>query len=462
MKKLISVSVLLGLVCAASACSSGKTDSITMNDTKFADDGSQIITVATFGSSNPKLSGFTSFPLGFKYEIKNYMPGEDISFEEASHQLDMDVIQGKSPDVLFAPADKMYNYIRKGAMADLFQLMDEYGSVTKDDFLPNVLEGLTVEGELPAVIDSFFIETAAVKKKFAGEEYENWTPEQAMQFYNGLSEDMDFIDSAGEELAGYMLENIAKECIDLDSNTCNFADSRFPDVLRFCAEHPVREQYSVDFGKMSENEMTEYVYDESTRGMRDAQLVFPVRIYGFDGTLANDVYGAMNFEEVTFVGYPSTDGNGSMNSQYFLSHAYGIMKGCSDKESAWKFVSQYLKYRKPLEKYEVNSTLGIPVLKSQFQMDYDRDEEYNNSINGVVYSPEYGAGGRDDEAYLPQEYKDRLRDYIFNVKFDIYFPDELMYMVREEYEPVLAGERTPEQAAEILDSRISTFLSEKS
>ena len=77
-----------------------------------------------------------------------------------------------------------------------------------------LLEGLTVEGELPAVIDSFFIETAAVKKKFAGEEYENWTPEQAMQFYNGLSEDMDFIDSAGEELAGYMLENIAKECID--------------------------------------------------------------------------------------------------------------------------------------------------------------------------------------------------------------------------------------------------------
>ena len=179
--------------------------------------------------------------------------------------------------------------------------------------------------------------------------------------------------------------------------------------------------------------------------------------------LASDVYGKLNYDEVTFVGLPSNCGNGTVNWQFMHWEFYGIVKNCADKENAWKFVSEYLKYRKPLQKYENNGTLGIPVLKSQFEVDYDRDISYSNSINGTIYKPIDGANQNDNaQSTLPKEYKDKLRDYIFDMKLDFYFPDELKYMIREEYEPVLAGERTPEQAAEILDNRITTYLSEKS
>ena len=462
MKKLITLSVVLGLVCAVTACSSGKSDSVKLNEVQYAEDGRQVLTVGMFGSYSEKLTAYTQFPLDFKIEVKNYMP-EGTEYAEAARQLDMDMIQGKSPDILFAPADKMYNYIRKGAMADLYPLMDEYGGLSRDDFLPNVAEALTIDGELPAVVDSFFVSTAVAKTKFVGEKYTNWTPEQAMEFYENLPEGMAFIDDADSRLAAYMLDNIAQECIDIDNCKCNFSGSNFVDVLRFCAEHPVKEMFEPDFERMSDEQWHEYIFDEESRGLRDAQLVFPVVINGFNQGLASDVYGNLNYDEVTFVGLPSNCGNGTVNWQFMHSEFYGIVKNCADKENAWKFVSEYLKYRKPLQKYENNGTLGIPVLKSQFEVDYDRDISYSNSINGTIYKPIDGANQNDNaQSTLPKEYKDKLRDYIFDMKLDFYFPDELKYMIREEYEPVLAGERTPEQAAEILDNRISTYLSEKS
>ena len=462
MKKFITLSLLLSLICAVTACSSSKESSLTLNETRFTEDGKQILTVASFGSLGAKFTSYTQFPIDYKIELKNYMP-EDTTFEEASRQLDIDMIQGKSPDILFAPVDKMYSYIRKGAMADLFPLMEEYGSLSKKDFLPNVLKGLTIDNELPAVVDSFFIQTAVAKKKFVGEEYENWTPEQAMQFYERLPEGMDFIDSADEQLAEYMLMNIAKECIDIENNTCNFYDSNFVDVLRFCAEHPVKEKFEPNFESMSKEQWNEYILDEESRGLRDAQLVFPFTINGFNNSLLHDAYANLNFEEATFVGVPSNDGNGGIFPSYRTPVPYGILKSCGDKENAWKFLSEYLKYRKPLEKFASDGTRGVPSLKSQFDADYNRSEEYNDSINSKVYLPWAGAGrSENDTAYIPQDYKDKLRDYIFSVKINFYFPDELMNIVREEYEPVLAGEHTPEQAAEILDNRISTYLSEKS
>ncbi|MDO4864755.1 MAG: hypothetical protein Q4A05_11355, partial [Ruminococcus sp.] len=353
--------------------------------------------------------------------------------------------------------------IRKGAMTDLYPLMDEYGGLTKDDFLPNVLEGLTVDGELPAVIDSFFLSTAVAKTRFVGDEYADWTPEQAMQFYEDMPEDMAFIDDADEMLAEYMLENIACECIDFENNTCNFSDSNFVDVLRFCAEHPVKDMREFDFEHASEQQIHEYLFEEEARGALDKQLVSSFTITGFDSGLAGQTYGYLNFEDFTIVGLPSNDGSSARAWRYRQTCPYGILKGCSDKESAWKLVSSYVKYRKPLEKSVSDGTLGIPTIRSLFDIDYDRDESYNNSINRKIYRPVQGANDDDNgTAYLPQALKDKLRDYIFSAKIDIYFPNELLDIVEEECQPVLAGERTPEQAAEILDNRISIYLSEKS
>lgn len=55
-----------------------------------------------------------------------------------------------------------------------------------------------------------------------------------------------------------------------------------------------------------------------------------------------------------------------------------------------------------------------------------------------------------------------LYDYILRVEFRPYEPAPFMDMVFEEADPVIAGERSAEKCAEILQDRIGTYLSEKS
>lgn len=457
MKKLIAFSAAAALLCAFTACSSGKESSITMNEAKTSDDGKTIITVGNFGFYDSAFSDTLGFPQEFKVESRNYMKG-DISFDDAARQLDLDMIQGDAPDVLFAPPDKLYNYIRKGAMADMYELMDEYGGLEREDFLPNVLEGLTINGELPAVVDSFFISTAVAKTKYVGEEFTNWTPEQAMQFYSEMPEGMDFLGDEDRSLSFYMLRNPGKGCIDYTDYTCDFSGGSFTDTLRFCAEHPFVEGYVPDISTMPEEEMLEYF--GGTKGT-DRQLVYRIDISGFNHSLANDAYANLSREDFTFVGLPSSDGNGAKTyTNNISSQPYGILKNSSSKEAAWKLVTQLLRYRKPLEKFAWDDTLGIPVLVSQFNIDYDRSSSYHNSINCDLYPP--GEWEEEKAFRITDEVKEKLRDYIFSVKFDIYYPDELSYFIDEECDPVIAGERTPEEAVRILDDRITTFLSERS
>ena len=119
-----------------------------------------------------------------------------------------------------------------------------------------------------------------------------------------------------------------------------------------------------------------------------------------------------------------------------------------------------LRYQDKLEKYMVDDTKGIPVLMSQFQNEYDRSDSYNNSINGEYILP--SEVWDDDKTFtLTQDIKDKLRDYIMDAKVDIYYPLVVDDIVYEEAEAVMAGERSPEDAAKIIQNRVSIYLSEK-
>ena len=323
------------------------------------------------------------------------------------------------------------------------------------------VESLTVDGKLPAVVDSFMIKTAIAKTKFVEEKYNNWTPDEAMSFYEKYDGQMAFIDDNNELLADYMLKLLGRNCIDYENCTCDFSGD-FLDVLSFCAEHPVNEKAIPDFSRMSDIDRNAYTDDELTRGMRDAQLVFPITITGLNSEFADNAYVRMNKEDITFVGMPSTDGNGT----YAMVSAatavpYGILKSSANKEAAWKLVCHILRHRKKLETYQNDCTRGIPVLKSQFDFDAELSESYSVSINGT-FSNHVRGMQNEEPFYIPDDVKEKLKDYILNVKFNIYTQSVVDEMIDEECKPVLAGERTPEQAVEILKNRISLYLSENS
>lgn len=440
MKKfLIFISALM--LMSVTSCSAQKESSKIQESSETTTENTKnVITVGSMNYYDPLFDDYLAMPKDIEVKIINYYDENDeFVFDRA-------VASGEIPDILCLHVDDMQKMINHGTMADLYVFMDEYDNLKRDDFTDMALNGLTVDGRLPAIMERYSIRTAFAKTKFVGSESRDWTAEKAMYFYNKtseLSEDMQFIrvyDDMG--FADYMLKLEGMNCIDMMNNMCDFGGV-FTDLLDFCKNNPM--QYDT------------YISEpDDFPGLNDSELVFKLRINGFNSSLAQSTYFYMNKDDITFVGYPSENGQGAYVET--MDYLFGITENCENKELAWDILCRMLKHHKSLGKNAHDDTIGLPVLKKEMQKDYDRSESYANSINSEMYVD----WESDKKEYVPAEVKEKLYDYICSIPANPYIYLKLEYMIDEEIEPVILNDRTAENAAEILQSRVSIYLSEKS
>lgn len=446
------------------SASAKKNSDFKENEARYSEDGKPIITFGTLGGVPGLFNDDFKKPKNVEIEIVDYsklvdesnydlytMDGYNNYWDEVYRKIDLEIISGNAPDILYTSADHMEKCINKGIMADLYPIMDEYDGLKREDFTDCALEGLTIDGELSAVMNSYRILTAFAKTKFIGKEYRDWTSADAMEFYASMAnfnKDMSFCgDQSADALMNYMIKCSWRSCMDDSNNVCNFSGT-FLDVLRFCKENPIIPD--MDYNNI--NDPYSINQKENLKGINDTQLVFQLQINGFNSSLAGNTYIAMNEEDITFVGYPSENGNGTYI--YPNSAIYGITSMCSNKEAAWDIICRLLNYNHELEKYESDDTLGISVLKKNIQEDYDRPEDYNNSINSHLYLDD------NSTKYITQEYKDMLWDYIMSIPADPYNRESVENIVNEECQIFINGDQSAEQTADILNSRIGIYMSE--
>lgn len=461
MRKKIVLLLASAVLTAAVAC--GEKSEISLTETSYDESGRPVVTIGMFGSGPlPDLGDHLSAPTDIAVEYVNYAKdvGEDYDGEKAFMQAKQAILSGDPPDIIALSPEFMLRLYKLGALADLYELMEEYDGLKPDEFLPNVLEGFELNGELPAMAEAYTIRTYFAKTKFVGKEYENWTPEEAMSFYESMPEGMSFMEENGGEatLMDYMLNMSYTDYASPFSDTCDFRGGGFTKILDFCVDNPFETGRFGSILDMSESELSVYVKEQSLAGVNDKYLIYPIDIWGFNIHIATNTYFYTGGDDVTFVGYPTENGQGTRIMP--STELYAISRQSGNKENAWKILSYILKKR-PIKANDKAAIYGLPILKSQLEADYDDREDYYHSINsGSFFSGD--AIEEENRSYLPKEYKDKLLDYIENVKIDIYSPSQVKYIIDEEAQAVLAGERSPEDCAEILDDRVSIYLSEKS
>lgn len=461
MRKRIVLLLATAVLTAAVAC--GEKGKVSLTETSYDESGRPVVKIGMFGSGPlPDLGDYLSAPKDIAVEYVNYAKdvGEDYDGEKAFMQAKQAILSGDPPDIIALPPEFMLRLYKLGALTDLYELMEEYDGLKPDEFLPNVLEGFELNGELPAMAEAYTIRTYFAKTKFVGKEYENWTPDEAMSFYESMPEGMSFMEeNSGEAtLMNYMLNMSYTDYASPFSDTCDFRGGSFTDILRFCADNPFETGRFSFYWEVPESERYDYQKEQLYAGINDKYLIYPIQIYGFDSRFATDTYINMGCDDVTFVGYPTENGQGTRIMP--STELYAISKQSGNKENAWEILSYILKKR-PIKANDKAAIYGLPILKSQLEADYDDREDYYHSINsGSFFRGD--AIEEENRSYLPKEYKDKLLDYIENVKIDVYSPSQVKYIIDEEAQAVLAGERSAEDCAEILDNRVSIYLSENS
>lgn len=349
--------------------------------------------------------------------------------------LNLDMISGDCPDVLCVPPQDMYNFIKAGYMSDMYPLLEKSPTLNKESFLPNVLSGLDVDEKLPAICDGFILSTAVAKTKIVGETAENWTPQQALELLNTIPEDTAFLaySSKAVDVPYYLTERLAIDAIDYKNNTCNF-DGEYKEVLNFIENSP-------EFLDFTHTDFAEYSLID------DTALIGEITIWGIDNSISCNTFQNFNGEDITFVGYPSETGKGYLTEG---STMFGIPEICTQKEEAFELISLMI------SDVSVNSYLnmGIPALEKRVQDDLKTSKYTQTSINCPV-----NING--EEVQMPEEKIQKVMDYIRNITFEPYNQNtEINNIVRQEFSRFLNKEISAQECTDILNNRLSLYLSE--
>ena len=215
-KKITALTLSILTVGALTSCNKDKPEDISDSQesslSEITEEGKTVITIGMPGINSmlvPHINDFNNKNKDYHLEIIDYSKGiedDDIEATKAFNAMKMAIATDEAPDIIALNSAWMAELLPKDMFADMYALMDSCDGVKREDFLPNVLEGFEVNGEILAISNCFTIETAIAKTKFVGEECENWTPQQAIDVYNKYSDSMEFVVTNCDTLPQFMLK----------------------------------------------------------------------------------------------------------------------------------------------------------------------------------------------------------------------------------------------------------------
>lgn len=383
------------------------------------------------------------------YEDENY----EEAFEEANRDFTMKLLTDDAPDIVISPDyESIRNLCNKGAFTDLYTLMENDSEMNKSAFLPNVIEALESEnGALYCLPSSFSVNTLIVKSKFYNKE--NWTMQDMISVYDNAEKDVyKWIER--DRMMHLLL--IGTDFVDENNGTCGFNSPEFIELLNFCKRFPVElDRPAKNYDSLEQSEAyNQFNIDQFHSYQRDENLIYPLQLASSHSIGGGYSYPKALFnEDVTLVGYPSTNGQGSKFMPY---NNFAITANCEYKEAAWEFIKEYIK------EYIKADYAYISVLEENFEATLDSW----TTLPGVFAMGAENGYFEDDglKVYpLTQEERENIEEYIRNTT--ALLPSEqtaLNDIIYEEAEVFFADAQTAEAAAERIQKRAEILVSEQS
>lgn len=365
---------------------------------------------------------------------------------EALHdRVFVEMAAGRGPDLLWVSREDMYILRQKGLLMDLSGLIPED---TKQQLLPCVIRSGTIDGQLTGMklyssYQTLFVSDALWEK-------DSWTVSDMLELIQSREDwdstfsycywDSPLFYTPYELLSEVMLTDLEhSEFLDLDEKTCNFASAEFIRLLEACKKYGQTEQPQQD--------MNEW-YEQLREGNSIAHM----------GDLADGLASYSTDRNVYegsahIVGYPARDGSKnyiSSNNPYLVVNA---------KSGHIQEIKELLAY----------------LLSYECQFEESHSSVRKDVITDSVVYSESDAAARlkvsaSKDVYMQLDTKPDgsswLEEYLAFLDTCEPKPDwnytQIGKILSEETAPYFAGDKSAEEAARIIQSRIKLYLEESS
>jgi len=392
---------------------------------------------AAAGEFDKHIQKFRTANSQYRLDVTEYRDSDEA---DAFKQLTADISGGTKYDLIAAYPGQLRVLDNRHYLADLGEYIDNSENISREDFLPNGLDAITIDDHIPAMAFDIDAETICCQTERLDDPHENWTIEEAVSFIDKLSDEEKSVllgpGTKRKNIADFLITGAINSSVDFRNN-------------KFDAENGLRQALEYIYSLPDDSG----VYND---GRIDVKPILTDPYARIDYFYADRTISQQGNKPVTLVGFPSENGNGVKLGKW--SSMYGIMENADNKAGAWKFIEFFLSDE--MQSY-TDIVHGLPIMERAHKIWWDRAPEYQFSINSpVVESYDAPKNGEAATITITDTQKKQLDDYIHNMKIFFYEDEEVVNIIKEECDYVVNGERTPDQCIDILNDRVGTYLAE--
>ena len=323
-------------------------------------------------------------------------------------------------------------------LVDLLPYIDADPDISREDFISSLFASLTERGGLYEYTDRFTMLTL-LGAEHLGFSRENWTTERAMDL---LSREDSTPYLTQDELLLLFSWAATAEFMDRESGTCSFDSPTFVGWLELMKRIPVMQQDGAGFNGQGCDWLISYDFAceagySPRRSFQDETVVL-----GFPGSGGSGAY---------FMKLLPADGMGHIGQlrlgDGFLwtggcNTSLGVMASGENRDGAWRFVKTFM-----LGEAEPTLDDGIPVLRESFEQAVE-----NNTRQPQSNVSDYASFNGKDAAVM--------RELVYGTDRLVLRDEVVIDTLETEIRAFLAGKESAEEAAGLLQSKLSIYMSE--
>ena len=385
----------------------------------------------------------------YKIKLVDYsVYDSEDNWDEGTNRFNLDVVSGNVPDIMaFNTESPVDSFINKGLFLDLNAFIKNDPDISGTEFIDNVIDAFKTGDKMYLMIPSFSIATVAMKKsRTGGNETLTINDVENLIEESGAGYNLACGPQNRQELMNYGIAYSGNKFIDWENKKCNFTDENFIKLLEFTKNFP--EEYDESIWDKNLDEI--YRTNEG--------VLYFTGIYGFD-QYKRIKYGTFG-EDVAFVGFPNE--RGENYSTILPSVSLAVSARSKYTDGIWQFLRTFY-----LDEYQNNIEFNFPVTKSAFEKKAKESMEtkYYTDENGDKQEEiEYYWIG-DQEVKLPNLTKEDVQfveNFVYSLSEPMTYNANVNNIIMEEASAFFSGQKSAEEVANIIQSRLSIYVNENS
>ena len=384
-------------------------------------------------------------------EYNNYDSDNEADYTAGLTKLQTEIGAGNLPDLLDLNGLPMDQLAARGYLEDLYPYLDADPELNREDMMTNVLEALEVDGKLYTTCGYFGVNTVIGPAAVVGDA-PGWTYDDLYAALETMPEGCEIFDKfeSRDSVLRYCLALDGDSFVNWSTGECSFDSEAFCKLLEFVKRFP------------AERDWTNYEYSEEddtpNRVMTGKQMLVSTYVTDFQ---EQQMYRAMYGGDITYIGYPTENGTGSM-----IMTDTGIAMSA---KCAWSFL------RELFMPGGVRRGGGISIHKATFEKqleaamkaEYQKDENGNYVLdeNGErieISNSGWGWGSLSIQIYaMKPDEAENLRELISTTTKLYKFDQNICDIVTEQLPAFFSGDKTAQETAKLIQSKAMIYVNEQ-